>query len=110
MAVRATIGKHDPGRVVILFDNRHCGPLRDQDKMGYVQSYWLGGLYRMGWPTYWQTPDLDPGMIRLVWYTVRLPLFYPSGKDNVPLFPVPCAQEPETTPSPIALPLMYPAD
>ncbi|RMY34934.1 hypothetical protein D0866_04938 [Hortaea werneckii] len=63
--------RHDPGQLVIFFDNRHCGPLNlEDDKMSRFQHAWLSGLTRMGWPSWWQKPDLEVGKLRLVFYTV----------------------------------------
>ncbi|KAI6825578.1 hypothetical protein KC333_g1868 [Hortaea werneckii] len=62
--------RHDPGQLVIFFDNRHCGPLNvEDDKMSRFQHAWLSGLTRMGWPSWWQKPDLEVGKLRLVFYT-----------------------------------------
>ena len=61
--------KYDPGQIMILFDNRLERTTDDQ--FSAFQSYWTSGLYRLGWPSVWK-PDLDPGNIRLIWYTVRL--------------------------------------
>lgn len=62
----ATAGKHDPGQIVILFDNRM--ETTKDDKKSMFQSYWIEGMYRLGWPS-WQIPDLEPGKLRLIWYT-----------------------------------------
>ncbi|KAK3683140.1 hypothetical protein LTR37_020527 [Vermiconidia calcicola] len=58
--------KYDPGQIVIFFDSRTM-TTRD-DKFSMFQSYWTTGLYRLGWPSLY-TPNLDPGNLRLVWYT-----------------------------------------
>ena len=58
--------KYDPGQIVIFFDNR-LAKTKD-DNFSRIQSYWTEGLYRMGWPSFFK-PDLDPGMLRLTWYT-----------------------------------------
>ena len=87
-----TAGAHDPGQIIILFDNRHIKPKPEDNKMSSYQSYYLDGLTRMGWPTYWEKPNIDPGNIELVWYTVRLPrltittpsLFLPMHFDGTP--------------------------
>jgi len=63
----ATAGKHDPGQIVIFFDDRMTRS--KEDKMSWFQSYWIEGMYRLGWPS-WQIPDLEPGKLRLIWYTV----------------------------------------
>ena len=59
--------KYDPGKIVILFDNRIAKS--EHDKFSYIQNYWTDALYKLGWPS-WEKPNLDPGSIRLVWYTV----------------------------------------
>lgn len=66
----ATAGKYDPGQIVILFDHRQSGPQSSENQMSTFQSYWLDGLYRLGWPS-WQTPEFEAGNLRLIWYTVR---------------------------------------
>ena len=58
--------KYDPGKIVILFDDR-LNTTAD-DKFSTFQSYWTSALYRMSWPSL-SRPDLDPGNIRLIWYT-----------------------------------------
>jgi hypothetical protein len=62
--------KYNAGQLVIFFDNRMSRTSDDQ--FSSIQSYWTAGLYRLGWPSLYK-PDLDPGSIRLVWYTVRTP-------------------------------------
>lgn len=62
--------KYDPGKIVIFFDART--ERSSEDKFSTLQRYWTEGLYRLGWPSFY-TPDLDPGMLRLVWYTVSVP-------------------------------------
>jgi hypothetical protein len=71
----ATAGKYDPGQVVIFFDSRSfkC----EKDTMSRYQSYWLDTKSRLGWPSFWYTSDLEPGKLRLVWYTVRLKICKP---------------------------------
>ncbi|KAK0934216.1 hypothetical protein LTR48_007412 [Friedmanniomyces endolithicus] len=64
-----TAGEHDPGQIIILFDHRHILPRPEDNKMSSYQTYYLDGLSRMGWATYWEKPILDPGKIQLVWYT-----------------------------------------
>lgn len=64
--------RHDPGQLIILFDNR-IATTKD-DRFSTYQSYWTAGLYRLGWPSLYKA-DLDPGNIRLVWYTVRIDVF-----------------------------------
>ncbi|TKA80078.1 hypothetical protein B0A55_02472 [Friedmanniomyces simplex] len=64
-----TAGEHDPGQIIILFDHRHILPKPEDNKMSRYQAYYLDGLSRMGWATYWEKPNLDPGNIQLVWYT-----------------------------------------
>ena len=59
--------KYDPGKIIVLFDDRLNKTNADQ--FSSFQSYWTEGLYRLGWPSV-RTPDLDPGNVRLVWYTV----------------------------------------
>ncbi|KAK5127813.1 hypothetical protein LTR85_004929 [Meristemomyces frigidus] len=62
-------GKYDPGFIKIFWDGRQAGiPAPSDDKMSYYQSYYIAGLYKLGWPSY-HTPDLEPGKLRLVWYT-----------------------------------------
>ena len=61
--------KYDPGKLVILFDNRIAKS--EHDKFSYFQTYWTEGLYKLGWPSLYR-PDLDPGNIRLVWLTVSI--------------------------------------
>ena len=58
--------KYDPGQIVIFFDNR-LAKTKD-DNFSTLQSYWTEGLYKLGWPSFFK-PDLDPGMLRLIWYT-----------------------------------------
>lgn len=70
-----TAGKHDPGQIVVLFDHRHIKSA--EDNMSTFTSYYLSGLSRMGWASYWNPPDLDPGKIRLAWYTVCPTLLRP---------------------------------
>lgn len=66
-------GKYDPGFIKIFWDGRQSGvPSPADDKMSYYQSYYMAGLYRLGWPSY-HVQDLEPGNLRLMWYTVRLP-------------------------------------
>ncbi|KXL50444.1 hypothetical protein M433DRAFT_176420 [Acidomyces richmondensis BFW] len=60
--------KYDPGTVVIFFDNRHSGGPANGPQLSTYQSYRLWGLQKLGWPSF-DTPDLEPGKIRLVWYT-----------------------------------------
>lgn len=62
--------KHDPGKIIILFDNRISKTT--DDKFSYLQSYKTDLLFKLGWPSFYGS-DLDPGFIRLVWYTVSLP-------------------------------------
>jgi hypothetical protein len=64
----ATAGTYNPGQVVIFFDHR--GFKTEHDAMGRFQNYWLSTKYRLGWPSIWYTSDLEPGKLRLVWYTV----------------------------------------
>ncbi|KAK4548348.1 hypothetical protein LTR36_010218 [Oleoguttula mirabilis] len=62
-------GKYDPGLITIFWDGRQSGaPPPSEDKMSYYQSYYIAGLYKLGWPSY-HTPDLEPGKLRLVFYT-----------------------------------------
>ena len=65
----ATAGTYDPGQVVIFFDHRSF--ISEKDSMSRYQSYWLQTKSRLGWPSFWYTSDLEPGKLRLVWYTVR---------------------------------------
>jgi hypothetical protein len=58
--------KYDPGQIVIFFDNR-LAKTKD-DNFSTLQTYWTEGLYKLGWPSFFK-PDLDPGMLRLIWYT-----------------------------------------
>ena len=64
----ATAGTYDPGQVVIFFDHRSFKS--EKDAMSRYQSYWLETKSRLGWPSFWYTSDLEPGKLRLVWYTV----------------------------------------
>lgn len=64
----ATAGAYDPGQVVVFFDHRSFKSEKDQ--MSRYQSYWLETKSRLGWPSFWYTSDLEPGKLRLVWYTV----------------------------------------
>lgn len=64
----ATAGAYNPGQVVVFFDNRAFKSAKDQ--LSYFQNYWLDTKYRLGWPSLWSTNDLEPGKLRLVWYTV----------------------------------------
>lgn len=66
----AKAGTYNPGQVVIFFDHR--GFKCEKDQMSRYQSYWLETKYRLGWPSFWYTSDLEPGRLRLVWYTVCL--------------------------------------
>ncbi len=79
-----TAGEHDPGQIIILFDHRHILPRPEDNKMSSYQAYYLDGLSRMGWATYWEKPNLDPGKIQVVWYTVGLnnapPFHFRSGE------------------------------
>lgn len=63
----ASAGTYNPGQVVIFFDHR--GFKTEHDAMGRFQNYWLSTKYRLGWPSIWYTSDLEPGKLRLVWYT-----------------------------------------
>lgn len=63
----ATAGAYDPGQVVVFFDHRSFKSEKDQ--MSRYQSYWLETKSRLGWPSFWYTSDLEPGKLRLVWYT-----------------------------------------
>lgn len=58
--------KYDPGQIIIFFDNR-MAKTKD-DKFSTLQSYWTSSLHRLGWSSFFK-PDLDPGMLRLTWYT-----------------------------------------
>lgn len=58
--------KYDPGQIVILFDNRMART--KDDNFSTFQSYWTSSLYKLGWPSF-SKPDLDPGLLRLTWYT-----------------------------------------
>ena len=62
-----TAGKYDPGQIIVLYDNRTYKS--HEDKLGFFQSYWLEGMYNLGWPSL-STPNLEPGYIRLIFYTV----------------------------------------
>jgi hypothetical protein len=66
----ATAGTYNPGQVVIFFDHRSF--ISEKDSMSRYQSYWLSTKSRLGWPSFWYTSDLEPGKLRLVWYTVSL--------------------------------------
>ncbi|KAF2774571.1 hypothetical protein EJ03DRAFT_323135 [Teratosphaeria nubilosa] len=70
----ATAGKHDPGSIIILFDGRDQGPAEagvDSRgvQMNTLSNYYVWGLQKLGRSHYWNPPDLDPGMLRLVWWT-----------------------------------------
>lgn len=71
----ATAGAYNPGHVVVFFDHR--GVKSSKDQMGYLQNYWLSTKYRLGWPSVWWTTDLEPGKLRLIWYTVCFSVFVP---------------------------------
>lgn len=71
--------KYDPGKIIILFDNRIAR--NEHDKFSYFQRYWTEGLYKLGWPSLYK-PDLDPGNIRLIWYTVSLQLPANDASEN----------------------------
>ena len=73
----ASAGTYNPGQVVIFFDHR--GFKTEHDAMGRFQNYWLSTKYRLGWPSIWYTSDLEPGKLRLVWYTVSLDLHVASS-------------------------------
>ena len=76
------VTQHDPGSLIILFDNRHCGPEDpSEDQMSLFQHARLAGLTRMGWPSWWQTPDLEQGKVRLCWFTVGLSFAFPGLQD-----------------------------
>jgi hypothetical protein len=66
----STAGTYNPGQVVIFFDHR--GFKTEKDTMGRFQNYWLSTKYRLGWPSIWYTNDLEPGKLRLIWYTVSI--------------------------------------
>lgn len=74
----ASAGTYNPGQVVIFFDHR--GFKTEHDAMGRFQNYWLSTKYRLGWPSIWYTSDLEPGKLRLVWYTVSLNLCVASPR------------------------------
>jgi hypothetical protein len=76
----ATAGTYDPGQVVIFFDHRSF--ISEKDSMSRYQSYWLQTKSRLGWPSFWYTSDLEPGKLRLVWYTVSLKTSNHSGDLN----------------------------
>ena len=59
--------KYDPGKIVVLFDNRIART--ENDRFSYFQNYWTESLYKLGWPSLYR-PNLDPGNIRIIWYTV----------------------------------------
>lgn len=74
-----TAGAHDPGQLIILFDHRHIGPENpSDDQFTRTQKYYLDGLIRLGWPTYWNNVECDPGNLLLTWYTVRHPPLPPN--------------------------------
>ncbi|EMC93300.1 hypothetical protein BAUCODRAFT_36985 [Baudoinia panamericana UAMH 10762] len=59
--------EYNPGQIIILFDNRHFKTA--DSKLSTFQTYYLDGLCRLGWATYWEKPDLEPRKLRLIWYT-----------------------------------------
>ncbi|QIX00610.1 hypothetical protein AMS68_006127 [Peltaster fructicola] len=63
----AKAGKYEPGSVVVFFDHRSFKS--DKDKSPFYQNYWLDTKSRMGWASLWPTTDLEPGNLRLVFYT-----------------------------------------
>lgn len=64
-------GAYDAGSLIVLFDGRQSGPPAGSNKTSMFTSLWLHSMYRLGWPGL-QRPDLEPGNLRLVWYTVCL--------------------------------------
>lgn len=65
-------GPYDPGEIRIWYDNRTFASL--EDKLPSYQRAYLAGLVRMGWTSIQGVKDLEPGKLRLIWYTVRLTL------------------------------------
>lgn len=66
----ARSGKYDPGPIQVFYDNRtFAGP---EDKLPFYQRYKLEALSRLARADTWLPQDLEPGKIRIVWYTVRL--------------------------------------
>ncbi|EME79293.1 uncharacterized protein MYCFIDRAFT_199100 [Pseudocercospora fijiensis CIRAD86] len=63
----AKSGPYDPGQIQVFYDNRtFAGP---EDKLPFYQRYKLDALSRLGRADTWIPQDLEPGKIRLVWYT-----------------------------------------
>lgn len=61
---------YDPGQIRIWYDNRTYAS--HEDKLPYYQRQYLAGLARMGWTSVQGVKDLEPGKLRLVWYTVSI--------------------------------------
>lgn len=61
---------YDPGEIRIWYDNRTYASF--EDKLPRYQRTYLAGLARMGWTSIAGVKDLEPGKLRLIWYTVRL--------------------------------------
>lgn len=64
----STAGAYDPGSVVVFFDNRSFKHAEDKSSM--FQNYWLDTKSRLGWTSLMGIKDLEPGNLRLVFYTV----------------------------------------
>jgi hypothetical protein len=77
----STAGTYNPGQVVIFFDHR--GFKTEKDTMGRFQNYWLSTKYRLGWPSIWYTNDLEPGKLRLIWYTVSTAFSGPNTRVQI---------------------------
>lgn len=60
-------GQYDPGSIVILFDGRQCKSA--DEKLSSFRYYWLNSMIKLGWPSV-HAQDLEPGRIRLMWYSV----------------------------------------
>lgn len=64
---------YDPGQIRIWYDNRTYSSFQDQ--LPTYQRAYLAALSRMGWTSLSGVQDLEPGKLRLIWYTVRLLIY-----------------------------------
>lgn len=67
-------GAYNPGPVVVFFDHRAFKSA--EDKSSSLQNYWLDTKSRLGWTSLWGVKDLEPGKLRLVFYTVSVVRWY----------------------------------
>jgi hypothetical protein len=64
----ATAGKYDPGHVVVFFDNRTYKTF--EDKHSLFSNAYLQAMSQLGWSNLTGIKDLEPGKLRIVFYTV----------------------------------------